>query len=430
MPKFVLGLVAVLCLVSGILSREPLEGDLDAKTLEQVKAAVEKHRAAGDSRDLLYRRIEHHLRYDINFPTKDAGGLIELRKELVKESKEAGAASATILQGMLKQFALPIEHWCIKGMEKDWEFEPSYLVRLKKLQKGLEGKNESEARAVLTKYEDGWGLSGIWSVLNDIGKELDHRALLNKQRPEWERLGREVAESKPDFVLPHDGRLKGLAFSPDGKTIVTIDGYGPYLWRFNGKDQPSKVHVLPRDDFSRNAIFSADGKTVSLEHGLGVPQARHVYDTASGTLIKKESLKVSAADYAWLGWDKGYIEAFHQPTKIVVWKGWHSDELKVRRYPEGTVISQFTHARLSTGEAALSLDGKMVVTGGYDGTVQVHDAATGAKLFQKRYGRGFDAEYDKRRGHWVVGVAFSHDNQWVAAGGTDDVKIWSLPLKK
>ena len=61
-----------------------------------------------------------------------------------------------------------------------------------------------------------------------------------------------------------------------------------------------------------------------------------------------------------------------------------------------------------------SSDGKQIVSGSYDGSVQVWDASTGKEL-------------KKLKGHtsWVFSVAFSTDDTWIVSGSDDNsVMVW------
>src|SRR5262249_13634934 len=71
---------------------------------------------------------------------------------------------------------------------------------------------------------------------------------------------------------------------------------------------------------------------------------------------------------------------------------------------------------------AFSPDGKFVVTGSFDKTVRLWDAATGKEI--KTYG-GATGSHN----NLVLAVAFSANGQMVASGGSDNTaKIWDVPV--
>ncbi len=74
--------------------------------------------------------------------------------------------------------------------------------------------------------------------------------------------------------------------------------------------------------------------------------------------------------------------------------------------------------RKENGESALSADGTLFASGSADGTVQIRNATTGAKVSSYQH-------------EGVAAVAFSPNGQWVASGGRDrTVRVWETTTGK
>ncbi len=166
----------------------------------------------------------------------------------------------------------------------------------------------------------------------------------------------------------HGANVFDIAFSPDGKRLVSADWFGAHLWETaTGRE----IHRLgPRFNTSlRSLSLSADGKTVALaEHHQGVIQ---IVDVGSGKLLRQFrngpdnddrfcSVCLSA-DGKILASVAGKIIRLWNPATGEELRRWLADAENVH----GIVFSP---------------DGKTLISGGDDRTIRFWDTSTGKEV--------------------------------------------------
>jgi WD40 repeat protein len=133
-------------------------------------------------------------------------------------------------------------------------------------------------------------------------------------------------------VSGHQGGVNSTSVSPDGKTLTTIGmDNSVRQWELATGKQLSEFK-LPAG--TANATLSADGKVVAVG---GANNALHIFDVASGKETKKIDIPAGGAN------------------------------------PFGQMIG-------GSGGIALSGDGKVVASRGFDATVRCFDTATGKEM--------------------------------------------------
>ena len=204
----------------------------------------------------------------------------------------------------------------------------------------------------------------------------------------------------------HEGSVISVAFSPDGKTLVSGGQDGTLrLWDTSGKaiGQPFKGH----ESSIKSVAFSPDGKTIVSG---GEDKTVRLWDITSGKAIGQP----------FKGHEGSVISvAFSPDGKTLVSSG--IDGTLRLWDTSGKAIGQpFKGHEGWLKSVAFSPDGKTIVSGGSDGTVRLWDITSG-----KAIGQPF-------KGHegWLKSVAFSPDGKTIVSGGSDGtVRLWDISGK-
>jgi len=234
--------------------------------------------------------------------------------------------------------------------------------------------------------------------------------------------------------------VSSVSFSPDGKLMVVGGGNEIQIW---DATTTTKVTTLRGHDGSTLSVaFSPDGKNVvsgSMDNMI------KVWDTATGEeLMTLRGHEYSVSSVTFTPDGKKIISGSYDGT-IKVW------DLSVAR--------EFTRivGRL-VNSIVFSPDGKRIVSGSRDGQVKVWDVASGTELMNLRghkgevfrvafspngefiasgcadklikiWNAGTGTEVMTLRGHnmGVTSVAFSPDSKRIVSGSTDKIiKVWDV----
>ncbi|MFS0513178.1 hypothetical protein ACEYW6_00330 [Nostoc sp. UIC 10607] len=236
----------------------------------------------------------------------------------------------------------------------------------------------------------------------------------------------------------HQDIVRGVSFSPDGKTIATASQDGTArLWTLNGQLlQELKGH----QDIVRGVSFSPDGKTIATASSDNTARLW----TLNGKLRqefkghKRSVLSVSFSP------DGQTITTASDDSTARLWtlngkllqefKGHQGSVLSVSFSPEGQTIataSDDNTARLwnlqgqllqefkghqgSVLNVSFSPDGKTIATASYDNTARLWNLQ--GQLLQ---------EFKGHQG-WVCGVSFSPDGKTIATASSDNTaRLWNL----
>ncbi|HEY1483975.1 MAG TPA: GAF domain-containing protein [Candidatus Acidoferrum sp.] len=228
---------------------------------------------------------------------------------------------------------------------------------------------------------------------------------------------RSTSTAPPHFVLDHtlqghSGWVTGLAFTPDGRRLVSGS------W-----DQTVKMWDvstgLPAGMVSNNIQYvqalasSRDGRWIAAENSA---DSVTIWDTGTGqpvhTLLTDR--KIRGAGNNWV-----YSIAFSPDGRLLA-SGLDDKTIRIWDVKSGQPLHDFTANKRSVIYVAFSPDGRWLATGGNDKTILIWDVESG-KLVRKLTGH-------KKT---VYAVAFSPTGQWLAsASGDKTVKIWDLDTEQ
>jgi WD40 repeat protein len=246
------------------------------------------------------------------------------------------------------------------------------------------------------------------------------------------------------LIPDHIGAIRSLAFSPDGKTLVSMckgSNDAVHLWEATTGKYIRRLYVTGGEENSIESIaFSPDGRTLAIGLGTG---GIGLWDTTTGELaqglwhdthrILSLAFSPDGALLASCGedetvhlWDmktnkllraftghKGdvFSVAFSQDGKTVASSSKESVRLW-RTKGEEDLRSIITHTAIL--DVAFSPDGKTLASGNEDNTVRLWDTKTGKPLTTLI---GHKGEVDN--------VVFSQDGKKLASVEDDTVRLWN-----
>lgn len=215
----------------------------------------------------------------------------------------------------------------------------------------------------------------------------------------------------------HTDGVQQIAFSPDGKRLVTRD-WGKDV-RFWEPDTGKRTHELPWSD-ARDVVFSYAAADQLIAVGLDSRGTTEASNVLSGRLIAYWKADGVGSPGPLAVSPDGQLVASRERTP-------QGDEgVLLRRLPTGEVVCRLGAAgTVRPGVVAFSPNGKTVAAAGGLGaatpdTVRLFDAETGRELTTFRGHAG-----------QVASLAFSPDGKRLATGSWDStVLVWDLNAPK
>lgn len=392
--------VLLLCLAAAL----PVVGHATAPD-DEPDPVAELTRALADDSALIRKRAAVALG---RLGAQAAPAAAALRKALADADPDVRAAAAVALRGIGGPLA-----------------KEELLLRLKDRGQPA-GVRIAACRELAERFASDPGvLRALELLLADPAVKLEAARALEamEKRPRLTRITRGVT------LKGHSGHVAALAFSFDGKTLVSVGGTQGEpgevrLWDVDGgRDRGAlRGHVEP----VTAVVFSPDGATLATTSG--------VYDKKmerwTAGEVKLWDMAAGKEKAAWLGHGRLITGlAFAAGGKTLVTAG----EDRVAQLWEVATGQEVVTLKGHAGPlnaVAVSPDGKLVATAGQDKTVRLWDASTGE-------------ERGTLRGHGgpVPCLAFSPDGRTLAAGGgvfnpdtgrwtSGEVKLWDVATAK
>jgi RNA polymerase sigma factor (sigma-70 family) len=208
----------------------------------------------------------------------------------------------------------------------------------------------------------------------------------------------------------HQGRIRALAFAPDGRTLASAGDRKVWVWETASGKEVCRAEVGPAD---LAVAISADGKLLASA-GWDVASAVSIRETATGNELHHYRLPLGV---------RQVVFAPDGKTLAAV-EDWNDDDDGVRenKVHLWDVATGKLRRQLTLREhilcVAFSPDSKTLATGHLD-TFHVWDVATGAWLerFEGQSGR-------------IGLVAFSGDGKTLATGGDHTLRLWDVATGK
>jgi WD40 repeat protein len=221
-------------------------------------------------------------------------------------------------------------------------------------------------------------------------------------RKELHQLTVEIPSAHPAPALAPDGRtvaVKGGARRALGIQVFDVAS-GKELRHFGPPTGTFGLAFLPDGSAVANLSDSIDLFDLqSGKHLLTLVESNNVYRVRTSMAFSPDSRVVAT----------GYPDRAHD-------KRWPLDTVSLWETASGKFLAQFRGHEGMVVAFAFSHDGRVVASGGWDGTVRLWDLGSGRQL----------RKFEGHRGG-VLSLAFSPDDTLLASGGSDTtVLVWDV----
>lgn len=220
-------------------------------------------------------------------------------------------------------------------------------------------------------------------------------------------------------ALPSEnyGQVSTLAFSPDGKILVSGGGSNPYLniWELNTGKLLRTLTVNGKFPTVTDLFFH-DSFLISVrDHYEVTIWDRHTFQELLGLVVDDTINAVTFTD------NETVID---RDNGKVIASGDGTGKITIREAITGERIATLNGHKESTEKDIITLgitdDNKILVSAGRDKTIQLWDIPNQTQLATI-----------KRQKAWVTSIAFSEDSEILATGYASDViKLWNVNTRR
>jgi WD40 repeat protein/serine/threonine protein kinase len=253
-----------------------------------------------------------------------------------------------------------------------------------------------------------WRVNDITGAAESLARCVPGPGQEDRRGWEWYYLrGRLDAEL---FTLRHDhgGEGGGVAFAPDGRSILAVVGGHPA-----GGDGPGEVRVWDAATGRVRHSWRVPGTVHRL--ALGPHGRRLALATTDGAVLIGDP--ATGRELAHAARHAGTVAAvaFAPDGRTLASAGWDGT-IKLWDPETGQVVRELAGRGGRVQSVAFAPDGRRLAAGCWDGTIRLWDPDGGA-------------EVRTLRGHWsaVNGVAFSPDGKLlVTASSNGNLRVWEV----
>ncbi len=206
-------------------------------------------------------------------------------------------------------------------------------------------------------------------------------------------------------ILEHRRGVNSVAFSPDGKILVTGDESGnAYIWKWETEENPILLQGHTGVIFS--VAFDPNGKLVATASEDGTARIWDANTAAEVAILRGHKNWVT---YISFSSDGGNVFTLSADDTVRVWEITSGQD---------SIVLNGHKGELNNG--AFSPDDNFVITSSDDGTARIWNANTGDNIFVLEGGPG-----------GVTGALFSPDGSWAVSSGEDQTtRIWNVKTGK
>ncbi|MBN2533117.1 MAG: PD40 domain-containing protein [Spirochaetales bacterium] len=245
-------------------------------------------------------------------------------------------------------------------------------------------------------------------------------------------------------VQGHSGSITAIAFSPDGKKLVSGGSDGTInIWEVSSgrlitycKEQPAAIKAIALSPENNFFVSGSDDGAVAvwdLESGqLIAGYKEHRRSITALVFSSYKKIFATASDDCTIKiWEygnkesiatcKGHAKAINSiafsPDGRLIVSGSDDTTMKIWEMQTGNLITTLQAHTQAVSTVAYSPQGRFIASGGWDGAVRLWDAQTGKCV----------AECLRHTGIITI-VRFSPDGLYVISGSWDaGIKVWEVP---